>query len=377
MNMRLSILFCLLPILVLGNNGCGHKVRFTVVDERGAPIENVTVSITYQKGFIPGEGFGRDLKKNIRKQTSSHGIATFRIIPFGNNRFGYSIRDTEGRYYRDIGERSVRYEDKDCLTERKITLRAKQNPIALFSSRHYSLDFPIADDKAVSFREPVGFDAVVGDWVAPYGKGKIADFLFRSYYKEDGIKYLKDDDGRLMLNPDFKCAAAFSWTFTNTDDGIVEAPRHWPTSVIPVEMFAPEDGYQKELRMEWHHPQRPTDSQDHNGRQYFFRIRTQRNREGKIIYALYGKLLEEPLFGSLSFEDCQFFNYDLNPTPMDRNLESNGENLNEKAVLRAHVNADYIRRFPSVLLNQSEYMRSLPTLAEEEARKKKAASPSP
>ena len=375
MSARFAILSCLLPIMAFGNGGCGHPIRFTVVDEQGHPIEGATVSVSYQVGFIPGEGFGRNKNKTLRKETSSQGIATFRITPFGDKRFGYGVRDHKGRYHRDLGQRSVVYKEDDEITERKITLRAKRNPIPLLLPRFYSFDFPKVDGKAVSLREPVGFDAVIGDWLPPYGKGKVVDFIFRSRYQEWGPREEIGIHGVTVTHRDFKYSAAFSWTFANADDGIVEAPRHWPTSVLPVEREAPVEGYLKEFRMEWHRPKRPSDFEKDEKRQHFFRIRTQRDREGKIVYALYGKLLREPLFGDLRFEDCQFFYYCLNLTPMDRNLEYNGENLDEQTALRTHATADYVRRFPAVLLKQSEHLRALPPLAEED--REKDAPPSP
>ena len=355
--------------------GCGHPIRFTVVDEQGNPIKGVTAVISYQTGFIPGEGFGHSERKVVQKKTDAEGVATFRITPFGDKTFGYAIRDFNGHYHNDLGERAVFYKKDDEITERKITLRAKRNPIPLLLPRFYSFYFPKVDGKAVSLREPVGFDAVIGDWLPPYGKGKVVDFIFRSRHEESGTKYVKDSRGILQLGDDFKYSAAFSWTFANADDGIVEAPRHWPTSVLPVEREAPVEGYLKEFRMEWHRPKRPSDFEKDEKRQHFFRIRTQRDREGKIVYALYGKLLREPLFGDLRFEDCQFFYYCLNLTPMDRNLEYNGENLDEQTALRTHATADYVRRFPAVLLKQSEHLRALPPLAEED--REKDAPPSP
>ena len=184
MNLRLLSFFCFFPMVTFGNNGCGHTVRFTVANEQGLPIEGATISVTYQTGFIPGEGFGRDITKTIRKETDLHGVATFHIKPFGDNTFGYGVRDHKGRYYRDIGERKAEIADGDSITERKVTLRRKQEPISLLFPECYSMYFPVSNNKALSLREPVGFDAVIGDWIAPHGKGKIADFIFRSRYEE-------------------------------------------------------------------------------------------------------------------------------------------------------------------------------------------------
>ena len=194
--------------------------------------------------------------------------------------------------------------------------------------------------------------------------------------KKYGTPYVKNSFGVLEFGKDFRYTAAFSWTFANEDDGIIEAPKLWPTSELPVEREAPIEGYSKEFRLEWHRPKAETDFNGDYKRQYFFRIRTQQNHKGEIVYAFYGKLTQIPRFGNLDFDWWQCLDYCLNLTPMDRNLEYSGENLKENMVLRTHVNADYIRRFPSVLLNQDNYLRSLPTLAEEE-RKKTSAQAEP
>ena len=354
--------------------GCGSPVTFVITDEQHRPIEGANILVVYRKGWMPGEGFGRDLYASKEKTTDKNGMAHFRISPYGLPRFDYEVEDPKGRYHPSIRTEEAHL-SKEGTTQVGITLRAKRNPIPLLLPRFYSFYFPKVDGKAVSLREPVGFDAVIGDWLPPYGKGKVVDFIFRSRYQEWGPREEIGIHGVTVTHRDFKYSAAFSWTFANADDGIVEAPRHWPTSVLPVEREAPVEGYLKEFRMEWHRPKRPSDFEKDEKRQHFFRIRTQRDREGKIVYALYGKLLREPLFGDLRFEDCQFFYYCLNLTPMDRNLEYNGENLDEQTALRTHATADYVRRFPAVLLKQSEHLRALPPLAEED--REKDAPPSP
>ena len=61
--------------------------------------------------------------------------------------------------------------------------------------------------------------------------------------------------------------------------------------------------------------------------------------------------------------------YLLNPTPLDRNLEYNGENIGEDEHARTRLNADYLNRFPEVLLRQDERIRALPELTIEEGDK--------
>ena len=381
MSIRVAFLFCLLPLVALGNIGCGHPVTFVVKDEQQRPIEGANILVVYQRGWVPGEGFGRDLYASQEKTTDKSGKANFRVSPYGNPRFDYEVEVPKGRYYPNVRSEDVPL-SKEGMTQISVILRAKRTPLKVCYQHREAPWLPKADEKVIGHNAnpPLGFDAVIGDWLAPYGKGRIADFLFRSYYEESGTPYVRNSFGVLELGKDFRYAAAFSLTFANEGDGIVEAIRYWPKSTLPIEREAPVEGYQKEFRMEWHRPELPTDFKQDKSRQYFFRIRTQRDAKGKIIYALYGKLEDDFLFGSLRFDQIQQFSYTLNLEPLSQNLENNGEYQKNNNVntlpLRTHINADYIRRFPSVLLNQDDYLRSLPTLAEEE-RKKTSAQAEP
>ena len=51
----------------------------------------------------------------------------------------------------------------------------KVKPISLFAIKYGAA----SEDASRRFGKPIGFDLEKADWVAPYGKGECADFIFR------------------------------------------------------------------------------------------------------------------------------------------------------------------------------------------------------
>jgi hypothetical protein len=152
--------------------------------------------------------------------------------------------------------------------------------------------------------EPVGFDLTSGDWVAPYGTGKITDLLFTV---------------RRKINSDKDYSAELKLTFPNKGDGIAVAPPEPETgSEFKTPRTAAESGYDAERV--WHYS-------SSSGPQvvpgYFLRVRTERDQNGNIKSALYGKIPGDFRFyaGTKAPRAGMGFNYYLNPTPNDRNLE--------------------------------------------------------
>ena len=57
-------------------------------------------------------------------------------------------------------------------------------------------------------------------------------------------------------------------------------------------------------------------------RNYFVRVRTVLDQQGKIVSALYGKIDGDIRFSPIRSKTCSLmFTYYLNPTPNDRNME--------------------------------------------------------
>ena len=145
----------------------------------------------------------------------------------------------------------------------------------------------------------IGFDLERGDWVAPHGEGSISDFIFYAKYTQ---RSARDFDYTLSL------------TFSNEADGIQVANSQsiHKESRLKSDYHAPADGYLTEW--EQVRTRRPEIGETNNidrDRKYYFRVRTEVDRDGNIVSANYGKI----------YGDFLQFSYYLNPTPNDRNVE--------------------------------------------------------
>jgi hypothetical protein len=154
-----------------------------------------------------------------------------------------------------------------------------------------------------------GYDLEAGDWVAPHGKGKVADFIITL-------------DRQFENRDKFNVSAVLS--FSNPLDGIqeVKLPEEWRCCEFKWPRMAPETGYQPKLSARFGtEPGKGFFSTASDDQAHFFRVRTV-EQDGKIVSALYGKIrggirLEgrETKTGSVAFT------YYLNSTPLDRNME--------------------------------------------------------
>jgi hypothetical protein len=182
-------------------------------------------------------------------------------------------------------------------------LRKVGNPIPMYVK--------IVDSEIPEVDQPCGYDLEAGDWVAPSGKGKIADFVvtLKRQYVND-----RNYDDTVVLS------------FSNPGDGIQETmmPKEFDGSSFRWPREAPENGYKPNLTL--HLWEDATGMHGERGdtitnKKYFFRVRTQKNGE-QITSALYGKLNAGIELHPASSNTCGItFFYYLNPTSLDRNME--------------------------------------------------------
>ena len=163
------------------------------------------------------------------------------------------------------------------------------------------------------------FDFLVGDWLPPVGKGKVADVRFERMPREDlgegmngaGVK------GRVYRD-------SMTVSFLGGENGLVKVAES--SSVTLRIRTAPEGGYCDSYNC-WEGVGRdlqPISSYD-KLRDFCFRIRTRKNDKGEIVEAFYGKIYGDisfaPAFDPLENIASVCMLYYLNPTPLDRNLE--------------------------------------------------------
>jgi hypothetical protein len=301
---KLKILFIGLLVLSAQNSFAGllnpsAKITVKVLDMKGNPISGAKVNIGFSvsKAYGMGPGTGTEFVKGL---TDSEGKFEGSADSGGN----CNINVEKKEFY----DSNMGYEFKNVSTLRRwdpwnpvvdIVLKEKQNPIPMYAKRTDNLKVPVLE-------KPVGYDLEKGDWVAPYGKGIINDFIFNC---KTQIK------GRVAWT------TAYKVIFSNAMDGIQEyvadkndhSMFRWPYE-------ASDNGYKPELVLSdsYDAKQRHIKSYDEK-KLYVFRVRTQVDEKGSIISARYGKIkgdIELLVHGTLRFE------YYFNPTG-SRNLEYN------------------------------------------------------
>lgn len=278
-----------------------------VFDPEKHPVEGATVNITfprYQIGDQPRENY-----QSVDAQTDKEGLA----VLSGTAQADYVVSVTKQGYYRTQGPRGVLNTETGLkkygvgLQKIDLELRPKIYPILGIQKGVDRWPLPRTDGT------PLGFDLEVGDWVAPFGKGKSSDFIFTvgGYFNS-----LNDFNDSLTLN------------FSNRGDGIIPFmhPRdvgsalRWPYE-------APLDGYESQrVWRRFSNGETHTVSRDKSGElNYLFRVRTELDERGKVRRAMYGVISYEVVFGGNNEIGRNLsFTYALNPD-WTRNLEFDPE----------------------------------------------------
>jgi hypothetical protein len=204
-----------------------------------------------------------------------------------------------------------------------VTLRLDrvENPIPLFVKQIFSR----ASDSVSSNYFDIGkgkmeFDMVKGSFLPPIGKGEYADIWFTRLDRED-----------LGIGTNFNGRTALAYRdsmvvkFLGEGNGLIEMPSR-RTDGIKIRT-APLDGYEADyLVTKGKDKSVKYFSSSNPDRNFALRIRTKRDKNGKIVSAYYGKIYGDIEIKKLDFSLKVFvaapsFMYYLNPTSLDRNLE--------------------------------------------------------
>ena len=281
------------------------KITMRAVDSDGNPIDNATVTASYDFPKGMGMGWGT-ATKYVDGRTDKDGYFTITHKAAGRCNFSVS---KDGFY---DSSKSYTFSSRILFIwspwnpTMKIKLKRKKNPTKMYAKSINNMNAK----KVPALDTPIGYDLEIGDWVAPYGKGAISDFVF--IFK---VRFLKNDDWDV----------SYILTFSNEQDGIQEyiEPKddygeyRWPYE-------APLDGYKKEIKWSaFYHPggwSGVSKSDYKEDRKYIFRVRTKINDKGNIIEAKYGKINGDI---ALSFGGYTGFVYYFNPTG-SRSLEFGG-----------------------------------------------------
>jgi len=266
-----------------------HEWRVTVkvIDEFGQPIVGAKTSVGY---------FTNSIGTAISGLTDTNGcFLASHYASSGELGFAAEMNDyypTRKSAY-DLG-----FTYDPAIWNPKILLVLKKigSPIPMHAKRE-EIKFPTED-------EPIGFDLMIGDWVAPYGRGENIDMIFTVHRN---------------LISEREYSANLAVTFPNRGDGIAIAPSEPDTgSDFKTPRVAAENGYEPQLILRYNNTRHPESVFG-----YFIRVRTVLDENGNVKNALYGKIRGDFRFyaGTKAPHAGMGFDYYLNPIPNSRNVE--------------------------------------------------------
>jgi len=279
------------------------KVTVRVIGEDEQPIPGVTASFVFGGQYDYNHTLVR-----VKGETDVSGLFTAQGYTYG--RFGHDL--SKNGYYVGSAPIPIFRDAKDGHWQpwgatNTAILRKIEKPVPMYAKRVRGANVP-------DVGKPYGYDLEVGDWVAPYGRGKTSDFIITLTNRQYMSRSVFDVEATI--------------TFSNPLDGIQEThlPKEYATSEFKWPRQAPEMDYQSSFAAHAHESdvgQKSilTFNPDGTGQAYFFRVRTV-EQNGKIDSAFYGKIDSGIALEPRGAKVCKvFFTYYLNPKSLDRNME--------------------------------------------------------
>lgn len=301
--------FRLLLICLLSSTSCGgiersFRVSFRVVNDEGQPVAEAKVGASWENAHATKNSERIKSVEYVSDQDGRialEGKAFTSGVSYGANKEGHYA--AWGLRYSFTNTHLLRWQPWNPTIE--VLLKRIKNPVPMYAKR--------VEVKIPEFNQPIGYDLVQGDLVAPFGKGQISDLIFEADRK---VVSDQEYDGTLTLS------------FSNEGDGLVahEIERPDPPG-LRMPYTAPDDGYvSNKTWQESRHTSAKGNGQiistASRRMNYFIRVRTVRDKEGKIVSALYGKIHGDFrwFIGARAPKSGLAFAYYLNPDGT-RNIE--------------------------------------------------------
>lgn len=300
------------------------KLTIKVIDESGNPIQGADAGINFETPKPLGKGAGININR-ISGKTDSNGLfsakgETTPQVSLGASHEDYYPSSSKFKQFTGTGGFIGFRKHEPWNPTVVLMLKEIINPIPMYAvamSGRRKGEYPVIP----VLGEFVGFDLFANDWVKPHGSGQYSDLLFKVVL--DRAVSIKDYDVTLFMK------------FSNQGDGLIE---YTPDigkgkSLLRFPYHAPVNGYTSELVR--HYERTPgvrvagssgyTDSETN----YFFRVRTELDKDGNIIGGLYGKIHGPITLGNSRWlhEEKPYvsFNYYINPKNNDTNIEYDPE----------------------------------------------------
>ena len=296
------------------------KVTVRVFDEEGGAVTNAEVRAAFQTYIKPGWGWGGGRPNRYTGRTDTNGVC---VLEGEGNDGSVSIAAAGDGYYWSSGYK-YKFTNTTGLVLKKwdpwnptvdVVLKRVVHPIPMYVKS-------VGTEKIPASGSPVGFDLQAGDWVAPYGNGKVADMVVQMDRKPERTVPIK----KVGLHGSDKLTL-YDLTLTvcgsKDGDGFILVPLtpvgHGPSSALRMPHEALANGYVPSVvKRVYNSVDAPPHTDVRDDANYFFRIRTEKDENENITDALYGKI-----YGDFFFDHNGYltFTYYLNPTSNDRNIE--------------------------------------------------------
>ena len=306
-NKLILVLYCLLwTVCAYGNDAPLLKIKVLVVDDEGKPVEGAKVGLSGVVGSKPnsGGGFPENVYGNDEALTNKEGGAELEVGSLSPE-YGLNVHKS-GFYNGDVKEPKVKLQGNEWISEvalAKVIIKRIKRPVAMY----------VKEVEALVEKGGMGYDFMIGDWLPPHGKGKIADLK---------VNLVKRD-----INVETGYDVQVEVTFSNEHDGVIV----WTAdhginsgSVLKSSQEAPIEGYEK-LRKLYSRKKVGGDAEqsDSMNTNYYFRVRTKIDSHGNVKRAHYGKIYKGLNLGVGARwpKSTLRFLYYFNPISNDRSVE--------------------------------------------------------
>lgn len=306
---KITLLLLLIGLIDSAFAAPEARIAFKVKSDDGQALAGIPVKLeTYTRTALV-RGLAKDLYEGPSQNTDTNGIVVLTVkSTYGIFCYGIGILDgyylDQGGTFAPTGKENGRWQPWSPTVE--LVLKPIVNPVPMYARQRAGAHIPKPNQK-------YGYDLMIGDWVAPVGKGQTVDFYFEmtGYWKA-----YNDNDSTLLVS------------FARPEDGIQKFETLPPQrgSVFRSPRQAPADGYlpNLQLRKARKASQKKEDwaSNEIENNNYFFRVRTVLDEHGKIRSALYGKIYNGFQFvGAAENSQVIIGDYYLNPESNSRNME--------------------------------------------------------
>lgn len=314
----------------------GYEAKMRVVDDTGAPVQGAAVAIEF---------VGPRQEQSVTHRGTTGKEGTFSAQ--GQSLLEVYMEAKKTGHYdaRVYGLSPKKDHDLVVIIPRVL----KPIPLYAWDSRMgrsvRSAHFPVQN-------EWLGYDFEAADWVAPHGKGKVADlrFKFRNEFKgwKDNVKNLNEE---IAFSKRAYAARKEEWTeekfklstgkwdaeleisFPGEKEGLFEETRFLAYSQMKLPHNAPAEGYVPTWRYTAS-SYSPRTARENVG--FFLRTRVKLDEKDNILSANYAKVVGDFQLDARGFV---MFAYYFNPIANDRNLEfAPKKNLFPAGVSGANVN---------------------------------------